>query len=219
MTEAVPRAALVTGAAQPVGATLARALAAAGWRVAAQDSEADAVAALAAEIGGAALVADLAEESAVAALVSRAAASVGSLGLLINAASLCGEDTLTSVDRAAWDAHLATNLHAPFVLSRAFAAQLPEGASGIIVNLLGEHTRKLRGDRIAYQVSKAALWSLTRTLALALAPRVRVVGMGGIDRTRWDRPSWDPRRASELTATLHFLLAAPAMTGQMIDLS
>ena len=86
MTEAVPRAALVTGAAQPVGATLARALAAAGWRVAAQDSEADAVAALAAEIGGAALVADLAEESAVAALVSRAAASVGSLGLLINAA-------------------------------------------------------------------------------------------------------------------------------------
>jgi NAD(P)-dependent dehydrogenase (short-subunit alcohol dehydrogenase family) len=211
MTETVPRAALVTGAAQPVGATLARALAAAGWRIAAQDAEADAVAALAAEITGAALIADLAEDSAVAALVPRAAASVGPLGLVVNAASLCRGDTLASVDRAAWDAHLATNLRAPFVLSRALAAQLPEGASGIVVNLLGEDTKKLRADRIAYQVSKAALWGLTRTLALALAPRVRVVAIGGIDR--------DSRRASELTAALHFLLAAPAMTGQAIDLS
>ncbi len=80
--------------------------------------------------------------------------------------------------REGWDAHLAVNLRAPFVLSQEFAALLPADAGGAIVNLLDERVWNLTPYFVSYTVTKSALWTLTRTMALALAPRIRVNGIG-----------------------------------------
>jgi NAD(P)-dependent dehydrogenase (short-subunit alcohol dehydrogenase family) len=214
MAAALPRAALVTGAARPLGAALARMLAGAGWRVAAQDTSAEGLALLAGESGAQLLAAELAREDEAESLIPRAVAAVGPLGLLVNGASICGDDSMVAADRASWDRHLAVNLRAPLVLSRAFAGQLQEGGEGVIVNLLGDRTHRLRTDRVADTISTAGLWSLTRVLALELAPRVRVNGIGGITER-----GEDAAMIEDGVAALRFLLATPGMTGQMINLA
>jgi NAD(P)-dependent dehydrogenase (short-subunit alcohol dehydrogenase family) len=140
-------------------------------------------------------------------------------------------DMVDSATRESWDAHMETNLRAPLVLSQAFAAQLPADAQGNIVNLLDQRVWKLTPYFLSYTVSKMGLWTLTRTLALALAPRIRVNGIGpgpALPSTR----QTDEQFAShcealplkrgttpdEIAATLMYILAAPSMTGQMIAL-
>ncbi len=70
--------------------------------------------------------------------------------------------------------HIETNLRAPFVLMQHFSKSLPASAEGVIVNLLDQ---RLCPHLVSYTLSKAALWTLTQTLALALAPRIRVNGI------------------------------------------
>src|SRR5712692_10342978 len=131
----VPKAALVTGGARRIGRALVLALAEAGYAVAIHHhaSRAEA-AALAAEITGAGgraitLAADLADETAVKKLVPQAAKSLGPIGVLVNNASIFGNDTAERASRQSWDAHMAVNLRAPFVLTQEFAALLPPEAA------------------------------------------------------------------------------------------
>jgi NAD(P)-dependent dehydrogenase (short-subunit alcohol dehydrogenase family) len=233
----MPRVALVTGAAQRIGRAVALALAADGWAVAAHYHASRGLAeALVAEIVGAggravALAADLADENAVAALVPRAAAALGPLGCLVNNASVFENDTAATADRASWDAHLEVNLRAPFVLMQGFAAQLPEAAAGAIINMLDQRVWNLTPYFVSYTVSKTALWTLTQTMALALAPRIRVNGIGPgptLPSPRQSAAQFERQCASlplrrgttpdEIAAAIRFILAASAMTGQMIAL-
>jgi NAD(P)-dependent dehydrogenase (short-subunit alcohol dehydrogenase family) len=233
----MPRAALVTGAAQRIGRAIALALAADGWAVAvhyrASRAPADTLVAEIARAGGqaVALAADLADEAAVAGLVPRAVAALGPLGCLVNNASSFGNDTVARATRASWDEHLEVNLRAPFVLMQAFAAQLPEAASGAIINMLDQRVWSLTPYFVSYTVSKAGLWTLTQTMALALAPRIRVNGIGPGPTLPSPRQSDEQfarqcaslplRRGTspeEIAAAIRFILAAPAMTGQMIAL-
>src|SRR4029450_11883414 len=92
-------------------------------------------------------------------------------------ASVFEDDRIDTVTRASWDKHLNTNLRAPFVLSQAFAAQLPAGADGAIVNIVDQAVFNLTPQFMSYTISKAGLWTLTQTLAQALAPRIRVNGV------------------------------------------
>jgi NAD(P)-dependent dehydrogenase (short-subunit alcohol dehydrogenase family) len=178
-----------------------------------------------------ALEADLADEAAVAELVPRAVAALGPLGCLVNNASVFENDTAATADRASWDAHIEVNLRAPFVLMQGFAAQLPETASGAIVNLLDQRVWSLTPYFVSYTVSKAALWTLTQTMALALAPRIRVNGIGPgptLPSPRQSAAQFERQCAAlplrrgttpdEIAAAIRFILAAPAMTGQMIAL-
>src|SRR6185312_17188426 len=89
------------------------------------------------------LAADLAAEEAAQQLVPRAVAALGPLGCLVNNASLFENDTAASATRASWDAHMATNLRAPFVLIQRFAEQLPAEARGAVVNLIDERVWNL----------------------------------------------------------------------------
>src|SRR5690606_39539671 len=132
------------------------------------------------EAGGraVALPCDLSREAEVETLVERAAGALGPLTCLVNNASLFEMDTIETVSRDSWDAHIETNLRAPLVLSQAFARQLPDGAQGNIINLLDQRVWKLTPYFLSYTVSKMGLWTLTRTLAMALAPRIRVNGIG-----------------------------------------
>jgi NAD(P)-dependent dehydrogenase (short-subunit alcohol dehydrogenase family) len=232
-----PKAALVTGASRRIGRAIALRLAADGWAVAVhyRSARTDAEM-LAGEIdafGGraVALAADLTRESEVAELVARAAADLGPLGCLVNNASVFENDLALSVTRESWDRHLETNLRAPFVLMQEFARQLPETAAGAIINILDQRVWKLTPYFISYTLSKAGLWALTQSMALALAPRIRVNGIGPGPTLPSPRQSPEQfRRQSEMMPlqratspeeiadAVRFILSAPAMTGQMIAL-
>ena len=234
---AVPRVALVTGGARRIGRALVLALANEGFAVAVHHHRSgDEATALVAEIIGAGgkattLAADLGDEAAVRALVPQAAAALGPVGVLVNNASLFENDAVATVSREGWEAHLAVNLRAPFVLSQEFASRLPADAGGAIVNLLDERVWNLTPYFISYTLTKSALWTLTQTMALALAPRIRVNGIGPGPTLPSLRQSPEQfheqcRRLplqrgtspGEIAAALRFILAAPAMTGQMIAL-
>jgi NAD(P)-dependent dehydrogenase (short-subunit alcohol dehydrogenase family) len=234
MTE---RVALVTGGARRIGRTIALELARDGWAVAVHHhSSAAEAAALVAEIeqaGGraVALPADLAREPESSALVPRAADALGPLTCLVNNASVFEMDKIETATRDSWDRHIETNLRAPLVLSQAFARQLPADAEGNIVNLLDQRVWKLTPYFLSYTVAKSGLWTLTQTLALALAPRIRVNGIGpgptlpsarqSIEQFRQQQAAVPLRHGptpEEIAAALRFILGAPSMTGQMIAL-
>jgi NAD(P)-dependent dehydrogenase (short-subunit alcohol dehydrogenase family) len=236
-TPEVPKAALVTGAGQRIGRACTLALAEAGYAVAvhynASGKAAEKVAASIRDKGGKAITlsADLTDEDAVARLLPRAAEALGPIGVLVNNASVFLNDTVDTVTRETWNAHLAVNLRAPFMLIQEFSRRLPKDAGGLIVNLLDERVWNLTPYFVSYTLSKAGLWTLTQTTALALAPRIRVNGIGPgptLPSPRQNREqflqqcrSMPLRRGTgpeEIAAALRFLLAAPAMTGQMIAL-
>jgi NAD(P)-dependent dehydrogenase (short-subunit alcohol dehydrogenase family) len=237
MLENRPKTALITGAAHRIGRAMALALVRDGWAVALhyhRSHEAafallDDIVALGGK--GVALQADLAREDAVLTLVPAAVEALGPLGLLVNNASLFEPDTALTVTRASWDNHLETNLRAPFVLIQSFAAQLPEESGGAVVNLVDQRVWNLTPHFTTYTLSKAALWTLTQTLALALAPRIRVNAIGPgptLPSPRQTVPQFERQCAElplkrgttpeEIAEALRFILAAPAMTGQLIAL-
>src|SRR5690606_11583434 len=107
--------------------------------------------------GRAAVVrADLAREADSQKLVAQAADAVGPLTCLINNASLFERDEALNVTRSSWDAHMETNLRAPFVLIQGVARQLPEGASGVVVNILDQRVHNLTPHFTSYTLSKAS---------------------------------------------------------------
>jgi len=236
-TPPVPKAALVTGGARRIGRILALSLADLGYAVAvhchSSRAEADAVVGEIAAAGGraVALAADLADEADVKRLLPEANAALGPIGVLVNNASIFDNDTAATATRESWDRHLAINLRAPFVLTQDFAAALPADAGGVVVNLLDERVWNLTPYFMSYTVSKAGLWTLTRTMALALAPRIRVNAIGPgptLPSARQtveqflDRCHAMPLRRGaspgEIAAAMRFIIEAPAMTGQMIAL-
>lgn len=227
---------LVTGAAQRIGHAIALALAGAGWRVAVHyNTSADAadrtVKAIRAAGGEAVAVqADLADDAATAALMGKAAEALGGpLAALINNASVFEHDQWDTVTPESWGQNMAVNLWAPFRLSQAFARQLPEGQTGAIVNLIDQRVRRLNPDFTSYTVSKTGLWTLTQTLAQALAPRIRVNGVGPgpvlqsihqssehFEREAANVPLERAVDPEEVAEAVLFLLRAQAVTGQMI---
>lgn len=233
----VPRTALVTGGAKRVGRALSLALAEDGFAVAVHyNGSRDAAENLVELIRGnggtaVALAADLADEEAVAALLPRAERELGPIGCLVNNAAVFVNDTVETATRETWDQHVAVNLRAPFVLIQNLAVRLPAHAGGVVINLLDQRVWSLTPYFVSYTVAKAGLWTLTQTMALALAPRIRVNGIGPGPTIASPRQTPEQfarqcelmplRRGTspgEVAAAMRFILAAPAMTGQMIAL-
>ena len=175
------------------------------------------------------LAAELTDEAQTSALVGRAAAALGPVTLLINNASVFGDDRIQTHTRASWDAHIETNLRAPILLAQTFAAALPAGAEGLIVNMLDQRVWKPNPQFFSYGLSRAALWSATQVMAQALAPRIRVNAIGpgptlpSIHQTADDFAAEAhnvalQRRSSpeDVAAALRYLIDARQVTGQMI---
>lgn len=230
-----PKAVLVTGAAKRLGRAIALELARAGWAVAvhynSSKSDAEATAREIAAFGVRTGIfrADLAKESEAAALIPQTAVSFGPFTALVNNASLFESDTIESFNSQSWNSHIAVNLHAPLLLSQAFARQVPEGASASIVNLLDQRLLKPTPHFLSYGVSKAGLHWLTVTLAQALAPRIRVNAVAPGPTMRNARQSEIHfQRQTESTIlgrgatpedvanATRYLLEAQSVTGQMI---
>jgi NAD(P)-dependent dehydrogenase (short-subunit alcohol dehydrogenase family) len=140
-------------------------------------------------------------------------------------------DEVATLDPAQWDAQLAVNLRAPVFLAKAFAAGLPSGATGNVINIIDQRVWKPTPCYVSYAASKMALWGVTRTLAQALAPRIRVNAIGPGPVLRNTHQTEQEFRAQcdatilgrgttpeEIAAAIRFILDAPAMTGQMIAL-
>ena len=229
------KTALITGAAKRVGRAIALELAEAGYDIAIhfRESQSDA-AALARDIEGLGrrttlIQADLEDEAAVETIIPAAIAALGPVSALINNASLFERDEALDVTRAGWDRQLAVNLRAPFVLTQQFARLLPADAAGAIVNMLDQRIWNLTPHFVSYSISKSALWTLTQTMALALAPRIRVNGVGPGPilpnasqsaeqfQIHWSSlPLQRIIHPVDVARAVRFLIEAPAVTGQMI---
>ncbi|MEY4098982.1 MAG: hypothetical protein RL300_153 [Pseudomonadota bacterium] len=181
----VQRTVLVTGAAKRLGREIALKLARAGWRVAVHyresAEEAHQTVADCIQLSGAsaAFQAHLDDETAVRSLLPRVIEALGRVDAVVNSASTFEHDTPASFSFAAMEKHMRANAGAAILLSQALYAHLQTraDANGVVVNLLDQKLWNPNPDFISYTLSKAALESANTMLALALAPRVRVVGV------------------------------------------
>ncbi len=228
--------ALVTGGARRIGRALCLALAQQGATVVVHYLASEAAAAATVveleAFGGKAfkVKCDLADPDNAAELVLRAAAVAGKpLDILVNNASVFGPGSPMTTTVEQWDLNQAVNLRAPFLLSQAFAGQVPAGIVGNIINLNDFRAVKPGTDHFAYTMSKVGLHGLTRSLALALAPGIRVneLALGavmapeeapdGYEHTLREQipirkfPSLD-----EVSDAMLFLLGNDGVTGQTI---
>jgi NAD(P)-dependent dehydrogenase (short-subunit alcohol dehydrogenase family) len=228
---------LITGAARRIGRAVALDLAAVGWAVAIHYRRSAAEAAeLVEEIekrGGCARAfrGDLIDRNALEQLVANVESELGPVTALINNASEFLPDSIGNLDETTWDLHLCINLKAPVFLSEAMAKRLPEGVEGNIINIIDQRVWNLTPEFFSYTISKAGLWTATRTLAQALAPRIRVnaIGPGPVLRSihqtdddfEREKQSTLLKRgpsATEIAAAVRFILTTPSLTGQMIAL-
>jgi NAD(P)-dependent dehydrogenase (short-subunit alcohol dehydrogenase family) len=230
------RTAIVTGGAKRIGAAMVRALAADGWHVVIHcKSSVEVATALQRELaaaGGSAsvLVADLAEPT-LDHVIAAAQVNAPPLGLLVNSASRFNYDSFDAFDAAGWDAHQAVNVRAPALLTKAFAAAIVPGETGLVVNLLDAKLASLNPDFFTYTVSKIGLQGLTELAARAFAPRLRVnaiapaVTMVSGPQSRENfaaahvfNPLGRGVEVAEIVAALRFIIATPALNAQTITL-
>jgi NAD(P)-dependent dehydrogenase (short-subunit alcohol dehydrogenase family) len=237
LPDRIPRVALVTGGAQRLGRAIVLALAQAGFDVAIHyNTSRDAAQATSAKVQAlgrraSLLQADLGDETQAERLVREATDQLGPVGVLVNNASRFDRDEWHDVTRQSWEAHMGANLRTPFVLIQDFALALPAHAEGVVINLVDQRVWSLTPHFVSYTISKAGLWALTQTMALALAPRIRVNAIGpgpALPSPRQTEALFAKQSASvplghgtspaEVARTVITILGLPAMTGQMIAL-
>lgn len=226
--------ALVTGAARRLGRSFAEGLAAQGCAVVvhygSSQSEAEEVVQGIVAGGGraAALRADLSQGEQAVRLIPAAVEAMGEIDLLVNSAAIFEAVELPQVTLESWNRHLSVNLTAPLLLSQAFARERA-GRAGTIVNVLDWRALRPGADHLPYTISKAGLEALTRSLAIALAPEIRVNGLAlGAILPPADGGNADPiaqvplgrwARVEEAVEALLFLLAGPEfITGEVLML-
>lgn len=224
--------ALVTGGAKRIGAEICRRLAAAGYSVAIHynhsKSEAESLAQeLSEEVKTMTVQADLSDEDSTLKMWSSVTSSMGEINLLVNNASHFEYDDLSSLDLRLLNDSIAINAIAPLLLCKAFAAQ-PNGR-GSIINILDQKLANPNSDYLSYTASKAMLSSLTETLALSLAPNVRInavapgltlpsphASLAAYDEMHDKTPLARGSTPGDIADAVVFLAASKAITGQIL---
>jgi NAD(P)-dependent dehydrogenase (short-subunit alcohol dehydrogenase family) len=148
---------------------------------------------------------------------------------LVNNASVFEFDEIRSLKLDNWDRMHAANLRAPILLARDFARFLPDGVNGNIINLLDQKIENLNPDFFSYTISKMGLAAATHSLAMALAPRIRVNAVApGLTLVSGDQSEENFQQAHTMTplgragdlddivASILFLLNTKSVTGQTI---
>lgn len=173
--------AVITGAAQGIGAAIARAFAAEGAELLLADIDADRLAVTAAELGHEGFVCDVAQKAEIERLFDRVKARWSDLDVLVNNAGITHAAELDELTEEDFDRVMAVNLKSALWGTQAAARLMPEGAA--IVNMSSVNAVLAIPNQIAYALSKGALKQLTNVTALALAPkgiRVNAIGPGSI---------------------------------------
>ena len=230
------KSALVTGAGKRIGRSIALALADAGYDVVvhyrSSEREASDVADEIRERGQKAAIvkADLSLEAETEKLLQSANNSVGPISLLINSASTFEHDSIDDMTRKSWDFHIETNLRAPVKLIQDFSNQAQIGENSSVVNIIDQRVKKLTPQFLSYTASKAALMTMTITLAQALGPRgirVNAIGPGPVlKNVRQSQEDWRKQNAAtilghgaspaDICDAVLYLAKARSVTGQMI---
>jgi len=226
---------LITGGARRIGRALVEYFAAQGWRViihyhhSHKEAKALQTQIMAQNQSCEVIAADLLNEAEVQSLIPTINDRWGKIDCLINNAAAFEYDDINSSTRESWDLHMETNLRAPFVLSQAFAKQTPIPSNACIINILDHCIWNLTPRFMSYTLSKFALWGVTQTMALALAPHIRVNAVGPGPTLVHPRQS-DTHFQSfcthaplqhcpsleEICRTTHFIINSLSLTGQMI---
>jgi len=233
----IPQTALVTGGSQRIGKAISEGLSAAGYSVAihyhSSSDNADILVDNIRSEGGkaAAIEADLTSSAATRELMAKAMDALGPIGLLVNNASIFENDSFNASDEALWDAHFDVHVKAPSILTAALYDQLPEGAEGLAVNIIDQRIWKLTPKFPSYTLSKSALWTATRTMAQAFAPKLRVNAIGPGPTLPSPRQSQENfqkqvdtlllKRSpdlAEFARTILYFAETKSVTGQMIAL-
>jgi NAD(P)-dependent dehydrogenase (short-subunit alcohol dehydrogenase family) len=229
--------ALVTGAGKRVGRAIALDLARHGFILAVHantspDAAEETVSMIEAAGGTAAVfIADLSDPASPAHLVSAVVDRFGAPSLLVNNASIFESDTADTFDPELFDRHMAVHVKAPAALAAAMARHLPDDREGLVVNLIDQRVKRLTPNFFSYTLSKSALWTATRTMAMTYAPKIRVNAIGPGPTLRSPRQSEAEfarqvaavplQRAPELDefgATIRYFWDNRSITGQMIAL-
>jgi pteridine reductase len=171
--------------------------------------------------------ADLADVSTISSLFSTIDSIPYTLKILVNSAAFMPGGNTSTLSLENWDMSLDLNLRAPFFLAQEAAKRMSDG--GLIVNITDVGAQKAWSRYPSYTVSKAALESLTKILARALAPMIRVNAIAPglvlqsdiVTPEEWQRlidrvPLKRPARTDELTSALEFLIQNEYITGQTI---
>ena len=223
--------ALVTGAGRRLGREIALGLAADGWDVAvhyrrsAQDARETVRRIEALGRRACAVGAELGEEAQVDAMFDAAQRALP-LRLVVNSASMFEYDTPAQFRATTLDAHMGPNLAAPLRLARRLYEALGEEGRGAVINLLDQKLENLNPDFFSYTLSKYALLGATRMMAMAFAPRLRVVGISpgitlisgdqtpeGFARAHRRTPLGRSSTPQDIVRAAVFLADAPAITG------
>ncbi|MDY0288266.1 MAG: SDR family oxidoreductase [Sphaerochaeta sp.] len=228
-----PKFVLVTGGARRIGRSLSLAVARCGFDVAVHylnsRTEAESLCREIRACGreAVALQADLMQPQQVASLVPRVLEH-GPLVALIHNASLFEPLDWLSSGLEDWNRHLMINLTAPFLLSQAFAQALHPGQQGRIISMLDWRVSRPGSDHLPYTTSRSALASLTKSLAIALAPQITVnaLALGAVlppsvgiadPHILENVPSGRWAHLEEIDQALIFLLAGPScITGEVL---
>jgi len=230
--------AVVTGAARRVGREIALAMAERGLAVVVHHGtsavEANVLVNRIHSQGGSAVAvsADLRDPRAAAMAVFEAAAELGEVTTLINSAAVFQNRALPWVDLYHCNVHLSVNLLAPIFLAQQFIRQLGEGQHGHIINILDWRAQRPGADHLVYTATKAALSSVTKSLALQLAPLIQVNGLApGAILPPEDRTNWHEQRAitsiplkrtgspKALVDAINFLLDSDFITGEILNVT
>ena len=119
---------------------------------------------------------DLNKEKDLIKIIKHAKSKLKYFDCLINNASLFENDKIETFTTDSWDKHLKTNLRAPALLSKEFAKNI-KGKNNNIINIIDQRVFKLTPYFFSYTISKAGLYTLTKTSAMSLAPKIRVNGI------------------------------------------
>ena len=155
----------------------------------------------------------------------------GKIDCLINNASIFEYDNLKTVNSNSWNKHISANLSAPLTLSKLFFDNLPSKTNGDIINIIDQRVLNLTPHFLSYTISKSGLWTLTKTLALDLAPKVKVnaIGPGPVIKSKFqsekqfinqckNMPLQVGSSPEEVAKTVIFILSIKSITGQIITL-
>ncbi len=232
----VYKKAIVTGGAQRIGASIAEYLAKTGIDVAIQynssEKEMNIIKRKVLDLGVKfnAFQYDFSKDCDFDLFFEKVNKTHGEIDILINNASMFEFDTINKTSHKTFDKHINVNLKAPFFLSKSFVQQLSH-QNGLIVNIIDQRVKNITPYFTSYTLSKSALYTMTKSLAVFLAPKIRVNGISPgptlksvnqtpeqfkaqISRTPMKRKV----ELSEINNALEYLIKNKSITGEVLTL-
>ena len=228
---------LITGGSQRIGASISERIAKEGWDVVIHYNKSKKQAFRLKRklslynVKISCIKANLSKESDLKKLFTYAKKEMGEITCLINNASTFELDNIENIKKKDWDYHLNTNVWAPIFLIQQFIKNLPKKKDGNIINILDQRVINLTPFFTTYTLTKSMLWTLTQTLAMSLAPQIRVNAIGPGPTIKSKRqtniqfkrqyksvPLKKSVNPSEIANTVLYILKSKSLTGQLINI-